>query len=85
MWGRLSVMAANQPLRAPSQTIRALSASANLRKARARPVRKRPIKLPQDLQPTKVNGKWRKPRLSGRVARQMKKKMIAAGGKKSFD
>lgn len=80
MWGRVKVVVHHLPLRAPSQSIRTMSAYAKFKKSSTRPVRKRPIKLPEDLQPTMVKGKWRKPRLSGRVARQVKKKMIAAGG-----
>lgn len=44
-----------------------------------RPVARRPLNLPADLFPTRVNGRWRKPRISARHRAAMRKEAMLSG------
>ena len=49
------------------------------------PVARRPLNLPQDIFPTKVNGKWRKPRISARYRARIRKEAQLMGTFGSYD
>lgn len=49
------------------------------------PTRRRPLELPADLLPSKVNGKWRAPRVSARHRARLRKEALLAGMYGSYE
>jgi hypothetical protein len=67
----------------PTKDGRRFQARAGERRGRMLP--KRPYVLPDDLLPTQVDGKWRRPRISGRMAAELRKRAVREGTFGSYD